>query len=157
MTPATQKVLLLVVTGVPEDTILKVAEEKLGLDAAAARAAIAEARRQITLAADYNRDDELGTAYLRLNDLYTRAVKVQDLKTALAAQRELDKLLDLYPKAAPGDGTGPGQPDGTDTRADAEAAREHLAALNLTDAGAPLAEHARLAVSHIVELEAAAE
>ncbi len=36
-------------------------------------------------------------AVTRINELYQRAVAVQDTKTALAAQRELNKLLDLYP------------------------------------------------------------
>ncbi len=43
---------------------------------------------------------ELGKALARLNHLYMNANKVQDFKTALAIQKEINKVLTLKVKAA---------------------------------------------------------
>ena len=94
------KLILLIVSGVGESDLLKAAVEKLSLSPAQAARSLKSARRKITIAADFNRDAEVGTAYLRLNDLYTRCLKIQDTRTALAAQRELNKLLNLYEQPA---------------------------------------------------------
>ncbi len=45
-------------------------------------------------------DAELGKAIARLNHLYMNATKVQDFKTALAIQKEINKVLTLKVKAA---------------------------------------------------------
>lgn len=41
-------------------------------------------------------DEERGKAYARLNLIYLNSIKIQDYKTALAAQKELNKFLALY-------------------------------------------------------------
>ncbi len=70
---------------------------KLNIAPADVDAAINAAKTRLTRAADYHRDHELGKALTRLNECYQRAVAVQDTKTAIIAQREINKLLDLYP------------------------------------------------------------
>jgi hypothetical protein len=46
--------------------------------------------------ADFNPDVEIGRAYSRLNLIFLNGLKVQDFKTAISAQKELNKLLGLY-------------------------------------------------------------
>jgi hypothetical protein len=145
------KLVLLLVSGLRESAILKAAG-KLGLTGDAAVAALAEARAQISAAAGIDRTVEAGTAYTRLQDLYRRALAVQDTKTALTAQRELNKLLNLYstplaPQTTTQDGT----------VAEIAAARAYLEPLNLGRPDDSLAELARLAVARIVELTASAK
>ncbi len=75
---------------------------KLNIDPADVDAAIDAAKTKLTRAADYHRDHELGLALTRLHECYQRAVSVQDTKTAIIAQREINKLLDLYPASPTG-------------------------------------------------------
>ena len=58
-----------------------------------------QARKRITVAADYTRDEQLGKAVIRLDDLYAKSIAAQDTRTALQAQRELNRLLSLYADA----------------------------------------------------------
>ena len=66
------------------------------MDLDTARRTVAEARQRITVAADYARDEQLGKAVMRLEDLYGRAIRERDARTALQAQRELNRLLNLH-------------------------------------------------------------
>lgn len=71
---------------------------------------------QLQLAEDAGAIDteaELGKAIARLNYLYMNASKVQDFKTALAIQKEINKVLTLKVKAA---GTAGGTNTGELTR-----------------------------------------
>lgn len=54
-------------------------------------------------AANFNPTEERGKAYARLNLLFLSSMKLQDYKTALAAQKEINKLINLYD----GDGENP--------------------------------------------------
>lgn len=137
------RVLLALVRNVAPTELEKNAAQ-LGTDAAGVAAAIAEARRRITLAARFNRDQEMGRAYHRLNDLYKTSTAIQDAKTALAAQRELHRLLGLYTHQAP--------TSTSTTDPDAELARANLRSLAIGTDADSLAELARLAVARIVEL-----
>ena len=143
------KVIKMLVSGVSEEAVRHACVEKFGLDRARAAELVVEARQQITIAADYNRDEELGAAIARLRDLYSRSIAAGNVKTALAAQKELNRLLKLY--------DAPHEPSGDaergEVRADHQAALDHLAPLGLADPDAPLAEHARLAVARILELQ----
>lgn len=89
------KIVLLLVSGLARSSIEEAAH-KLGLDGESAASAIAEARTRIQIAAHWEPEEQMGTALVRLNDIYRRALAVQDAKTALAVQRELNRLLDLY-------------------------------------------------------------
>lgn len=104
-----------------------------------------QARRKLTLAADYNRDEQLGTAVTRLNDIYARAIRAQDIKTGLVAQKELNKLLDLYRMTPEHAGDATEGEDSGPQQAELDAIRGHLLPLNLAEASYPLREHARIA------------
>ncbi len=111
----------------------------------AARKIVVEARKRITLAADFDRDEQLGKAVSRLEDLYAKSIVAKDPRTALQAQKELNRLLALY------DAGGDSEADGGDD----EAARQleliagYLLPLELTDEGYPVEEHARIAAEII--------
>lgn len=137
------KIVLLVVSGLPRSAIQE-ATAKLGLAEPDIPAAIAEARIRIAVAAQWDRNEQLGAAMIRLNDLYRRALAIQDTKTALASQKELNKLLELYRT--------PTDLGRSNELADQiAAARRHLAPLRLGNDSTPLAELCRLAVLRIVE------
>ena len=73
--------------------------EKLGLTDDQAEAAIEHAKKAIIDAAEIDKDKARGEAILRLNDLYERSLRVQDVKSALAAQKELNRLLGLLARS----------------------------------------------------------
>lgn len=54
--------------------------------------------------ADFHRHAELGKSIARCTDLFSRCHRIQDYKTALAAQKELNALLGLYPNPDLADG-----------------------------------------------------
>ncbi len=97
----------------------------------------------------YARDEQLGKAVRRLDDLYAKSIAAQDTRTALQAQRELNRLLSLY-SAADSDKTQSGESDDGD-----EAARRlalvasYLLPLRLTDEKYPVEEYARLAAEEL--------
>jgi hypothetical protein len=129
-----------------------IAEMESAVLRADAKAAIIDARRRITIAADYNRTEEIGTAYIRLHDLYKRSLNVQDVKTALAAQKELNKLLDLYTALRAGEleeATEGEMGERGIAAAELAAVREHLLPLELAPEDYPIAEHARIAADLI--------
>jgi len=128
---------------------------KLEVDPAQVKAVVAEARKRLTLAAEYNRDELLGTALTRLNDLYSRCIRSQNEAKALHVQREINRLTGLYDEPPPADIDADGETaaDG-EMVGEMEAVGEHLFALELTTRAYPLREHARLAAQRIRELEA---
>lgn len=148
--PALDKVVLLMVSGMSQADLANACVTKLGIEPNEVAAVTAEARRRLTRAADYNRDEQLGTAITRMNDIYARAIRAGDIKTALTAQREINKLMDLYREASGGYGTGE---DAEDDGAQSELAaiRLHLLPLGLAAETYPLREHARIAADLIRE------
>jgi hypothetical protein len=109
---------------------------------------VEDARKRITVAADYTRDEQLGKAVMRLEDLYAKSMAGQDIRTALQAQRELNRLLSLYADARRADTTD----DDSDTailRKQLELIAAYLVPLKLADASYPVEEHARLAAEMI--------
>lgn len=143
--PAIESVILLMVTGLSQADLAEACTEKLGIMPGDVKEILDLARRKLTLAADYNRDEQVGIAITRLNDLYSRAIRVQDNKTALAAQREINKLQGLY--------CAPGLASDKEPETDAEgmegpelsAIRGHLIPLGLAAPDYPLREHVRIA------------
>ncbi|MFW6125106.1 MAG: hypothetical protein ACOC46_03065 [Pirellulales bacterium] len=146
---AIDKVAVMLISGVNRPDAREAAQQKLGLTEQQADRALQAAQKKITLAADFNRVEEIGQAYMRLNHIYARALRAQDCKTALSAQRELHNLMSLYDGQRPAGAEAGDGPEASDARA----ARAHLAALDLGPADASLAELARLAVAKIVALE----
>jgi len=115
---------------------------KQGQDLDSARRTVAQARQRITVAADYARDEQLGKAVMRLDDLYAKSIAAQDARTALQAQRELNRLLCLYSVGE----RGPGASDSSDEAAQRlELIAGYLLPLRLTDERYPVEEHARMA------------
>lgn len=118
-----------------------------GKELEAAKRIVAEARKRITVAADFARDEFLGKAVLRLDDLYAKSIAGQDHRTALQAQRELNRLLSLY---ATGE-QGPAAPD-IDARQLSQRLAliaDYLLPLKLTDERYPVEEHVRVAAEII--------
>jgi hypothetical protein len=152
------RVLLWMVSGLAGADLETACVAKLEIDPANVKAVIAEARKRLTLAADYNRDELLGTALTRLNDLYSRCIRAggdgigPNLAKALDVQREINRLTGLYrpPSLAAMD------PGGGEAGEELEAVGEYLLPLSLTSESYPMREHARLAAQRISELEAAA-
>ncbi len=120
--------------------------EAAGHDPASAERIVADARKRITVAADYARDEQLGRAVMRLNDLYAKSIQAQDIRTALQAQRELNRLLALY--AGP-DRTSLGGEADASIRRQIELIAAYLLPLKLTDSEYPIEEHARIAADVI--------
>jgi len=114
-----------------------------GMDLDTARRTVAEARQRITVAADYARDEQLGKAVMRLDDLYAKSIAAQDTRTALQAQRELNRLLGLYSPKDNADGDAP--TDAQEALGRLELIASYLLPLKLTDERYPVEEHARLA------------
>lgn len=141
ITPS-DRLLLAIVSGLEGE----VAARKIGIPDDQIRKAINQVRRRLTLAADYNRDEQLGTAIKRLNECYSRAYGENDVKTCVNVQKELNRLMDLYRTAA--------APAETSVKVDGElrAVREILAPLFLKrlDDGVKTQELARLAVCEIM-------
>lgn len=118
---------------------------QLGADPGDAKQIVAEARKRITVAADYTRDEQIGRAVMRLDDLYAKSIAAQDTKTALQAQRELNRLLDLYADSnRHRDGAGAGD-DVAEMRRQLELIAAYLLPLDLAEAQYPIEEHVRLA------------
>ena len=152
MHEAVGKVILLLVSGTRPEVVRAAAVERLGIPEAEVEEAIAEARRLITLTADYNRDERLGQAIARCDSVYNRAVSANpaDLKVALSAQEKLNRLFGFYrPEAR--------EPvhEGGEAAMELDAARDHLAALfPEADDETPTGEIARLAAAEIMQARA---
>jgi hypothetical protein len=133
-----QSLLLGIIDGSPERDLVA-ACGRAGVEGRAAAAEIRRARRQIALAAQFDRAEEIGAAVGRLRQLYAVAVKAGEVSAALAAVKELNRLLDLYGPAA--------DVQSRKAKGDSElsAIRAHLLPLRLASADYPLREHARLA------------
>lgn len=140
----------MLVNGEKTAKIERVCVESMNMPLAEVKAAIIDAQKQITVAADYNRIEELGRAYIRLNDLYTTSIKGRDSKTALAAQKEINRLVGLYEKNREASPPVDGEP-ATINAEELAAIGAHLLPLNLAPADYPLNEHARIAAERIRE------
>ncbi|MBE3069024.1 MAG: hypothetical protein IMZ66_02180, partial [Planctomycetes bacterium] len=79
----------------------RVCAATLGLSGEALDAALRAARERLTRAAAVHRDEELVKAIARLNACYEKAMTEGGIHAAIAAQRELNRLLALGPSAEP--------------------------------------------------------
>jgi hypothetical protein len=140
------RVVLLLTNGMSVEAAEGYCVKQGTLDAEAARRLVAEARQRITVAADYARDEQLGKAVMRLDDLYAKSIAAHDTRTALQAQRELNRLLGLYAAADSASAATEGDDD-ADRRL--ELVASYLLPLNLTDERYPVEEHARIAAEII--------
>lgn len=145
-----ERVLLWMVSGLAGAELETACVAKLDVDPAHVKAVIGEARKRLTLAAEYNRDELLGTALTRLNDLYSRCIRTQNEAKALDVQREINRLTGLYRSAA----LLGGDDSGGESSEELAAVAEQLLPLKLASESYPLREHARLAAQRIAMLEA---
>lgn len=141
---AVEAIVLLMVSGVSAKELPGVCVEKLKLKPAQVAGAIARAKRMITTAADYDRDEQIGIAVTRLNDLYSLAYKDNDKKTATHIQKELNKLLNLYHAPA-------ADPQGGAHDEEIASARKYLAPLFDGGDSLPLSELCRLAAGRLMK------
>ena len=140
------RVVLLLVNGMSAESAESFAIQS-GADPDEARQTVADARKRITVAADYTRDEQIGRAVMRLDDLYAKSIAGQDIRTALQAQRELNRLLDLYAGSSPAEG-GAGH-DAAELRRQVELIASYLLPLCVADEQYPVEEHARVAAELI--------
>lgn len=91
------KVVSLVSAGVTPAEVAVYAREKAKWPVTAAELSdyLTAARQVIRAAADVDAEYAAGCALTRLDDLYKKAMIIQDHKTALAVQREINRLLGL--------------------------------------------------------------
>ena len=148
------RVLLWMVSGMSGADLETACIAKLDVDPAQVKSVIGEARKRLTIAAEYNRDEMLGTALTRLNDLYSRCIRAgqgsdgPNLAKALDVQREINRLAGLYR----GPATAADEPGGASESSDElEVVAGHLLPLVLASESYPIHEHARLAAQVIQE------
>lgn len=139
------RIVLLLVNGMSVEAAEGFAVQS-GADLETARRVVAEARKRITVAADYTRDEQIGRAVMRLDDLYAKSIAGQDTRTALQAQRELNRLLDLYAGSSRAEGAGV---DASELRRQLDLIAGYLLPLKLAEEHYPVEEHARMAAEVI--------
>jgi hypothetical protein len=143
------RVVMLIVGGASTDKVLGFCTRQFGMTQEVAENVLSEARKKLTLAADFARDEQLGTAITRLNDIYVKACNDKDIKTALQAQRELNKLMNLYGPAG-GSSDGDGEDSG-ELRRKIDLIEGYILPLKLTDERYPIEEHVRVAAELVRE------
>lgn len=140
-----EDVILLMAKGLRDAQLRQVAIEAAKIDANKVDAVIAEARQQLTRAADFNRDLELAESITQWRELYRLSVQQSDLTAAASARNRLDVLLAL--KRPPVID----QPDPAGKSPEADAIRAHLIPLALTQDKDNLVEIVRLAALAVME------
>jgi hypothetical protein len=151
-----ERIILWMISGLSGTDLETACVSKLNVDPTQVKAVIDEARKRLTLAAVYNRDELLGTALTRLNDLYSRCIRAgvdgggPNLSKALDVQREINRLTCLYRPASLGSFAEASQLG--ESAEELEAVGEYLLPLHLAGENYPLREHARLAAQRIAEL-----
>lgn len=144
------QITLLLINGMtPERVARQLAGQGEAIEAAERR--VGEARKRITLAADYSRSEKLGVSIGRWEDLYTKAVTAKDWATAAKVNANLDKLLRLQEPigaAAAGMGSLAGAA-GEKARQELELVESYLRPLGLVGEGYPICEAARVAAERI--------
>jgi len=140
-----ERVVLWIVSGLFGADLEGACVSKLGIGPAGVKDIIAEARKRITIAADFARDEQIGKAVLRLEDIYAKSMTTAgaDPRTALQAQKELNHLMGLYPADESGEGGLPEDED--DARRRLEVIASYLLPLKLAGGKYPVEEHARVA------------
>lgn len=142
---AVDAVILLMSRGLSGD-VLRSECRSAGLSDHDVDIAIVAARKRVTLAADFNRDEELAKSILQWRELIRLAIDAKSLSDANMARNRLDLLLGLKQPAPIEQNKKPG-----DTP-EAAAIRKHLFPFHFADESQPLAEHVRLAALKLCEV-----
>lgn len=111
---------------------------------------IVELRERIARSSRFDREVELGASIARLRSIMSKAIRSAELAVAVQAQKELAKLLALYPQAG---SAGPKQdkPEQLDT---IEQIEQHLRPLGVAPATYPIEGVARIVADKIRQYEA---
>lgn len=109
------------------------------------RETVKESRIRLTRAADYSRDEEFARAKRRCEEIYNNAYREGRMREALAAQKELNRLMDLNKRET--------ESGGSSESAELQRIRSYFSPLGWGD-NLPVWELARLAVQKIVDLQA---
>ena len=147
---ARNQVVMLLTNGISMDAAESMLMQKHGMSLEQARECVTDARQRITIAADFSRDEQIGKAVMRFEDLYTKSIAAKDTRTALQAQRELNRLLGLYVHG--GNDNGGDIPDNSEAQQKLDLIASYLLPLRLANEGYPVEEHARIA-SEIIRRE----
>jgi len=115
-------------------------------------AAIAEAHRRFRKNTGIDRLAEIGAGIERLRHIIGVAIAGSELTQAIQAQRELGKLLALYPKAGEGEGNRPPE-IGSEAASELEEIAGYLRPLELAPDSYPLSGLARIAAEKLMEIE----
>ena len=89
--------------------------------------------------------DPLDTSIARLNEIYDKSIDTDDCKTALATQKELNKLHNLYKREKPIESN----LNALKLKQELDTIAEHLRPLELAADEYPLSEVARIAAEMI--------
>jgi len=139
-------VLALVQGRTAEDALAEIM--RAGVPADDAGIVLKECRKRIQIAAEYNREEQLGLAISRLTLVVEKTiVDPETLNLALQAQKELNKLLRLH--EVPAGGASVEDDDGADRSDELARVREHLAGVIDAPADYPPSELARMAAEKI--------
>jgi hypothetical protein len=144
--PMRDQIVLLLVNGLSAEAAEGYVTSK-GVRPEDAKKVVSEARKRITVAADYTRVEQIGRAVMRLDDLYAKSIAGKDLRTALQAQREVNRLLDLYAGSARAEATS--DEEIANIKQQLELVAGYLLPLKVTDEQYPIEEHARVAAELI--------
>lgn len=145
MPDISDRIILGIVAGLPAERVAR----SVGVPEAEIDSAVKAARRKLTLAAEHHRDEQLGIAITRINECYAQSKAVKDVKQQIAAQKELNRLLDLYRPVESN------QPIDDRAAAELSAIRAYLAPLDLAPQTSATVELARLAAAEIMHARAA--
>ena len=137
--------LSLIIQGLSKVQIIDCLTANRTIDEAKANALIGEAVLKVRLASEWERDEQAGLMMIRLNEIYAEARGGGLLKEALAAQKELNRVLGLHKSA----GATEGGQGGAEAQGELDAARGYLEPLALAPEGTPVSELARLAVAKL--------
>ncbi|HEX4124524.1 MAG TPA: hypothetical protein VHY37_07335 [Tepidisphaeraceae bacterium] len=140
--PPLEELILRIIDGQPPEQAIAA----MNLSAAAGAKLITQARKRITLAADYQRDEQLGLAIARLNDLYAKLAEAGKPEGCLKVQKELNRLMDLYRTVTAEAGNSTGNED-------LAAVREYLEPLALAAPNTAVPELARLAAARLIDAD----
>lgn len=137
----------IVLDGEPEHVARREHDKRHG--AIVVDAHIVELRTRIAESSKYDRDVEVGASIARLRSIMSRAINVGDFTVAIAAQKELAKMLSLYPE---GNNTGSRAENASDQNI-IDQIEAHLRPLGLAKAEYPIEGIARIAADTIRRLE----
>ena len=118
---------------------------------------LVEVNRRLLAVADVDRELELGIAIVRTDMIFRKATVDGDNKTALAAQRELNRLLGLYRDGEQAGAKGGDMVGAAEALATLNMVAAHLLPLGLAPADYPIQEHARIAADRVCELKSIKE